>query len=316
MEQDAATEATEQAAHTPAPVTPPAGETTEPAAPVEQPAPAPAAQDSPSLFEGTPINPDVLIQEHPELAPLVNQLNAAFTQKTQGVAEQRKQLEALGSVEELEQAVELMTRLSDPNNWPEIHANLTTALTEAGMSPAEAHAEATRAVSEAQAPPATPAAFETDDPELAPFVEALKATQAELAELRASRANEAAAAVANRQREQMLAEFAQQEAAVKTANPAYAADGNPSMDYVYKLGAFHETNLLAAQQDFEAIKALGIQEYLAAKTAGASRTTGPAPAHASTAAAVPSEERTIKDVGEELEEHFRALQAAGELEIG
>jgi hypothetical protein len=156
----------------PAPVveTPPAGEVADPAATAEQPAPETPvvpAEDSPSLFDGTAVNPDELIAQHPELEPFVNQLKAAFTRKTQGVAEQRKELEALGSVEDLQQAAQLYQRMSDPSNWPEIHARLTEALEEQGLTPAQASAEAARQMGAEQPSPGEL----PDDPELQPFRE-------------------------------------------------------------------------------------------------------------------------------------------------
>jgi hypothetical protein len=214
----------------PAPVveTPPAGEVADPAATAEQPEPVVPAEDSPSLFDGTAVNPDELIAQHPELEPFVKQLTATFTRKTQGVAEQRKELEALGSVEDLQQAAQLYQRMSDPSNWPEIHARLTEALEEQGLTPAQASAEAARQMGAEQPSPGEL----PDDPELQPFVKELQAQRAELAQLRAERNAEVQQAAAERERQSMINELQAAETAIRQANDNYEQQ---DIDMVYKL---------------------------------------------------------------------------------
>src|SRR5690242_18392814 len=82
-------------------------------------------------FDGGKFNPDELPAE---LQDGWKQLQAAFTQKTQELAAQRAQLEALGDPEVLQQAVDLYGRISDPQNWAQLHGELTQAMQQMGMS--------------------------------------------------------------------------------------------------------------------------------------------------------------------------------------
>lgn len=305
MSQDAATDTTEQARFLGNESTPPAGESATPAAPVEQPAPAPApeatpAPDSPPLFEGTQVNPDELIAQHPELEPLVKQFQAEWTRKTQGLAEQRKQVEALGPVEELQQAVDLVNRISDPTNWAELHANLTAAMQEQGLLPAEPGTPT----------PKTPGLEEVTDPELAPVMEALKAQQAELAQLKAAREHEARMMEVERQRQQMIGNLQQQENEIVATEKNYEQD---DIDMVYQLGSFFNADLNQAHDRLEAYVARRIESWAKAKQTSSPQP-GPAPKPAATNVHEDGNPKSLKEIGSELEEHMRQLQAAGEFD--
>jgi hypothetical protein len=292
----------------PAPVveTPPAGEVADPAATAEQPEPVVPAEDSPSLFDGTAVNPDELIAQHPELEPFVKQLTATFTRKTQGVAEQRKELEALGSVEDLQQAAQLYQRMSDPSNWPEIHARLTEALEEQGLTPAQASVEAARQMgAEQPSPEELP-----DDPELQPFVKELQAQRAELAQLRAERNAEVQQAAAERERQSMINDLQAAETAIRQANDNYEQQ---DIDMVYKLGSFHEADLHKSQADLEEYVQGRIARYIASKQTPTS--VAPAPAHAANSTTVPSNDRSLEDVAAESTEYLRGLVASGEVSL-
>lgn len=86
----------------------------------------------------TKVNPDNLPEE---LQPYWKQLQAEFTRKTQALAEQRKAYEALGDTDPTQalEALRFVQALqTDPNVAQQVHAELTQALMQAGLTPAEA----------------------------------------------------------------------------------------------------------------------------------------------------------------------------------
>lgn len=286
-----------------APVVQPQAQPETPAAPVDT---------TPNLFEGTPVNPDALPAE---LQPLAKQLQAAFTQKTQQLAEERKQFSALGSPEEVSQAVELYTRISDPTNWPQLHADLADLMVQYGLSPAQAAAEAATAITEAAAEsaPALPVG-DFDDPELGPLYKTLQAQQAKLDAIEASRTAEQSerleAEKAERLQQALEGEITRQENAIRQSNPTY---GDGDMDAIYELSSFYGGNLIQAQGRYEALRAEWVGRYVDQKQAAASaQGAHPAPAGAP-AATQRTEPQTIREAADEIEEFMRAAQASGEL---
>jgi myosin heavy subunit len=236
----------------------------------------------------------------------VKQLTATFTRKTQGVAEQRKELEALGSVEDLQQAAQLYQRMSDPSNWPEIHARLTEALEEQGLTPSQASAEAARQIGAEQPSPGEL----PDDPELQPFVKELQAQRAELAQLRAERNAEVQQATAERERQSMLNELQAAESSIRQANENYEQQ---DIDMVYKLASFHEADLHKSQAEMEEYVQGRIARYIASKQTP--KSVAPAPAHAANSTEVPSNERSLEDVAAESTAYLRGLVEAGEVSL-
>lgn len=302
-------DSTEQAP-TPAPsVTPPAGN--EPATPVQPaaPAPEPQAPEAPAVdtFDGGKFNPDTL---DPALRPAWAQLQAAFTQKTQALAERGKQLEELGDVESLQQAAELYRRVQDPSNWAAMHAELTEALKAQGTVPA------------AQAEPAPPSPISVPDdvdPELKPLLEKLQQTEAKtaqmeaaLAEIRSSREQEIQAEQAELQRLQMLGEITRQENAIKEMNPHYTQG---DVDSIYELAPYHGGNLLAAQAAYERITGDAVARYFDGKKGVAAAGIQPASGLGQSAQEAPTTPQTFEEAAAEAEEMVRQLQAAGELDM-
>jgi hypothetical protein len=229
---------------------------------------APATAED--TFDGGAFNPDTLPEE---LRPGWSQLQAAFTRKTQELAEQRKQFESLGDVETLAQARELYTRLQDPTNWPALHAELSEALEQQGLTPAQANAEASRQIEQATpAAPGTPSSLDAivaADPELAPLVEQLKATQTELEGFKSAQV--AAQEQARQEQEYMalVGELTRQENAIRDmkrsdGTSVYAQD---DIDEMYELSSFYNGNLIEAQQRFEAMRSRWAGNYFAQKDA-------------------------------------------------
>lgn len=226
--------------------------------------PESAPDTPPNLFEGEAVNPDTLPAE---LQPLAKQLQAAFTRKTQELAQQRTQLESLGSLDELSQAAELYRNLQDPGYLQEFHSELTRALEAQGLTPGQARAEAARQIEGSTAPTASLSdqlARLKDDPELAPVAESLNSFQARLDKFEAAQAERAQAEQMAQAQMALAGEIQRQEMAVRQSNPSYTQE---DIDAVYELSAFHDGSLIEAQQRYEQIVNNRVERYLASKQA-------------------------------------------------
>lgn len=280
----------------------PAGET---ATPTQEGQAAPAEQN-PDLFEGTQINPDELPDE---LKPLAKQLQAAFTQKTQMLAEERKQFEALGDPTAVQQAVELYHRIADPNNWGQLYSELTTAMQQAGMTLPQAQAAAaeamTNAAAEQQAP--LPQGFEDLDPELHPLVQQLQETQARLDAFEQRASQEAANREAERQHILLLNELTRQEQVVRESHPNW---GDDKIEAVYEMSSFYGGNLTQAAARLDQLLSAERELYLSQKGAAMMESTRtPAPNSAATQTQRVSEPQTLKEAEAEATDFFRARLA-------
>lgn len=224
---------------------------------------APEPTQTPDLFEGTQVNPDDLIREHPELEPLVRQLQGAFTQKTQSLAEERKQIEALGDPESLQQAVDLYQRIGDPTNWQQLHAELTQAMQGMGMTPFEAQQAATEAMTQAaDESGAATTSYDDLDPEVASLRQALDQTRAELNQFKEGFQERLQAEEAERQYIQAVTELQKQEAAIREAHPQW---GDEKIEAAYQLSSFFNGNLAQGAARLEQLLAAEREMYLAQK---------------------------------------------------
>jgi len=260
----------------------------EPVAPVEQ---------NTGLFDGTPINPDELPAE---LQPLAKQLQAAFTQKTQEVAEQRRQFEALGAIDDVQQAIELASRINDPANWLQLHQELSQAMQQYGIAPVPPAPGVEPVAPETAAPALDLSGIE--DPELAPFVQALQATQAELQQLKSERQQEQANAAAEFQRQAFLGELQRQENAIRGAHPDW---GDDKIEAVYEMSSFYGGNLAQAATRLESLLHAERELYLAQKSGALQETGAIAPPRAAGAQTHRvNEPETIRDAEAEALEFF------------
>lgn len=299
----------EQAPPAPQTPEPPAGETQPEVQPQAQPVDPAAPVDT---FDDGAFNPDNLPAE---LQAGWKQLQAAYTRKTQQVAEERRAFEQLGSPEEVQQAVQLYSRISDPRNWPQLHADLSDLMQQYGMTPAEADAHAAAAMEQAASTePSAPAVPADIDPELAPLYQEMQQTKAELAQLRAEREQAAEARAQEEQAERLRlaidGELTRQENAIMQANPTY---GQGDMDAIYELSSYFGGNLIQAQARYEALRSEWVGRYVEQKSSAAdAQGAHPVPVVAPPATQT-GEKKTLEQVGAEAEEYFRQLQAAGEL---
>jgi len=184
-----------------------------------------------------------------------------YTRKTQELAERSKTYEALGDPNELREALEFRTALSDPTNWPQVHAELTAALENMGFTPAQARAEATSQLQEqAPAAPAKPTLEDIDDPEVKAYLASLEARYDTLSEtIQAERA-------AQKQEQELLAlagELTRQETAIRQANPNWDDD---DINAVYEMSSYYRGNLFQAEQAIKARDQRAVERYLAQKS--------------------------------------------------
>lgn len=301
----------EQPAPVAAPETPagdPAPDVQPPAAP-EAPAPAEPPAAPVDTFDGGEFNPDLL---DPSLQPGWRQLQGAFTKKTQELAEQRKELEAMaqqfGAADPsvAAQALQLHTAISDPANWPALVAELQGLMETNGVQMPAAPAEPV-----APAAPAVVPAVEVDDPELAPLMERINALQTQVDGFRAAQQEQAMIAQAEREHAARVAHFEAQETRIKELYPNYKeSDWNA----IYTAVPFFNGDLIAAQQHFESERQRHVEAYLAGKQGAQGATLAP-PTAVPAAPADPAKPVWLRDVEEEAVEHLRALQGAGELDL-
>jgi len=242
---------------------------TDPQVQPETPAPTPEPE-TPNLFEGEPVNPDDLVAAHPELAPLVKQLQGAFTRKTQDLAAKAKQFEEFGDPDQVAAALELHTNLRNPEYLQAFHRELGGVLQEMGLSPAEAAEVAREITTEQAAGPTAPQlspelqALVNSDPELRPFAERHAALEQRMAEFEASQAQREQALEQQRFEMAMAGEIQRQDQEIRSAHPEYSEE---DFNAIYERASFYDGNLLQAADQFEADKARIISAWVAQKAA-------------------------------------------------
>jgi len=289
-----------------APESAPVGETPQNQSTDVQPVePVAPAQQNTDLFEGTSVNPDELPEE---LKPLAKQLQAAFTQKTQALAERSKQLESLGDLEAAQEAIEFANRIQDPANWVQLHAELTAAMQTYGMSPADASAAASEALGAAESPAAqAPNLDEIDDPELAPLAQMLRDQQSQIEALKNEREEERQTAQAEYERQAFLGELQRQENAIRGSHPDW---DDEKILTVYQMSSFFNGNLTQAAERLEGILASERALYLANKESVTTNLGTQVPPRG---AGIQSERvehpETIKDAEAEATEFFKSRVA-------
>lgn len=219
--------------------------------------------DLASLLEGVD---DPAARERIETA--YKSFQGDYTRKTQELAQERKAYEDLGDPAKIQEAMQFQAALSDPTNWPQVHAELTAALENMGYTPAQARAEATSQMQEAApAVPAKPSLEDLDDPDVKAYLESLESRFDSLSEtIQAERA-------AQKQEQELLAlagELTRQETAIRQSNASY--DDN-DINAIYELSSYYRGNLFQAEEAYKAQNQRAIERYLAQK-AGVQDTPG------------------------------------------
>ena len=234
-------------------------------------APPPAEQSSPQGDQGaaspqdsfTPINPDDLPEE---LQPLAKQLLADYTRKTQAVAEQRKAFEQLGDIDPARalEAYQFVNALqTDPQVAVQVHQELTRALQEQGLTPAQAQAEATRQMQGGEA----------DDPYAGmDWMDELGFGQQGVAPEIQQRLDKFEQFMAEQQaaqeQQQQIMELQRQEYAIRQSHPEYQ-EGD--MQRIYELAAWHG-DLVRAEQEYATMRSEWAASFLKEKASVPSST--------------------------------------------
>jgi len=261
---------------------------------------AAAEQTVQDTFDGGKFNPDTL---PPELQDAWKQLQAAYTQKTQEVAEQRKQFEGIDAAE-ARQAVELYQALQDPNYLVQFHSQLSEALQAQGLTPAQADVRAaqelgTTAPEVAQAGDALAAL--RGDPELAPVAELVGSLKSELEALKASQANAEQRYAAEQMELAIAGEFFRQESVLREQGLS-----EKHIEHVKQLAPFFDGSLIDAAEAFKGLREETLIEYLESKQTVAP---GVAPVQNSqTTSEVPTE---LGDMDEALKAALTHIESAG-----
>lgn len=301
--QDAGEQAVESAppapAEAPAPVE---GAPENVPAPAEVQAPAEGNTDE----EFVPFNPDELPEE---LIPAWRQLQAAYTPRLQEAAAIRKQYEALGGQESVQQAVELAQWIQNPDNWPAVYEEMYNAMEQAGFE-FEDGSPAPTAPAGAQFDP-------SDDPDLAPIIGQLRSLESQTAnqqkqieQFYAQQESQQQMAALELQQMQQLAEMQRQVGAIRQANPHYNDD---DMRAVIELASFYNDDIPAAQQRYESIVASRLSRYIEGKRAAGAPSIQ-TPAGAGVTSHVVADDESLADVEESVVELMRNLQAQGEFD--
>jgi len=254
-------------------------------------------------FDGGKFNPDDL---PPELQDGWKQLQAAFTQKTQALAEREKQFTELGDPESLQQAVDLYTRIGDPTNWQQLHAELTQAMQGMGMTPLAAEQAATEALTPAPAPAPDTAQFEDMDPEMASLAKQLQETRSELDQFKAGFQEQLQNQEAERQYIQAITELQKQEAAIREAHPSW---GDDKIEAAYQLSSFYNGSLAQGAARLEQVLAAERELYLSQKAGAMDDSTRTPATNFAPEATKVAEAATLKDAEAEAEEWFKARLA-------
>lgn len=188
----------------------------------------------------TKLDPNAL---PPELQPFYRSMQGDYTRSKQEIAPFRGIAEETGlDADGLRSAAELYAALQDPQQLVQFHSELTNALMESGLSPAEAQAAATEHIT--GAPAADP--LEGLDPE--------ERRVAEL-EARLARFEEQQRADAESRAEQMrqaafVAEMNRQEQLIKDQHKDDPTFTQADLDFIYELSAFYGGSLVDAHDRY------------------------------------------------------------------
>jgi hypothetical protein len=251
-------------------------------------------------FMGDDFNPDLL---PPELQPGFKQLQAAFTKKTQELAEQRKAYEQLGAPEELQQAREFYQSLQDPEYLKAFYGELGGVLDELGLreeAPAASESVAPEAPAPAELPPEL-AQIAQSDPELAPFLKSVSEMQQRLDTFEAQQAAREQALAEERQLMSQAAEIDRMVQAVREEHPDYGED---DWQAIYDRSVAFDGDVLKAAELYEADKARILESYLSQKQTPHAVT--PTPGAAVVTEDEPAELKTLDDAQKAAEAFINA----------
>jgi hypothetical protein len=212
-------------------------------------------------FMGSDFNPDLLPDE---LKPGFKQLQGAFTRKTQELAEQRKQFESLGDVEQLRQAQEFYSSLQDPEYLKAFYKELGSVVQEMGLEVDPTAPVAPEPAAEPVAPelPAELKQIAESDPELQPFLDRFQQMEQRLQSFESAQAEREQALADERALMAQAAEIDRQVQVVREAHPEYADE---DWQAIYDRAVAYDGDVLQAAEAFQSDRDRIIAGYLAQK---------------------------------------------------
>jgi|SRR6187551_598446 len=177
------------------------------------------------------------------------------TKQSQANAELRRAFDGVDP-QEARQAYEFVQNLgSDPEFAMAVHKELSAALEQAGMSPAQASREASRQIEETASEGEK---YDLSDFEDNPFVQELN----ELKQWRASQEREAQERRAQEAMERQIREIEEDVAKLRRDNPNMDDD---DMDVIYKIAASTGGDVFAAKEYFDGVRDRLVTDYVATK---------------------------------------------------
>lgn len=220
---------------------------------------SPESEDS---FMGADFNPDLLPED---LQPGFKQLQAAFTRKTQELAEQRKAFESLGEADDLRQAKEFYDSLQDPDYLKAFYKELGGVVQEMGLVDDAPVAPEPAAEPVAPELPAELRTLAESDPELQPFLDRFSQMEQRLQTFEQAQQEREQALADERALMSQAAEIDRQVQAVREQHPEY---GDEDWQAIYDRAVAFDGDVLQAAQAFQADHDRIISSYLAQKQAG------------------------------------------------
>lgn len=229
----------------------------------------PATEPASDTFDSGQFNPDTL---PPELQPGWKQLQAAFTQKTQTLAERQRELETQAQQFEgidpsaAREALELYTNLQDPSYLVQFHSELSAALQAQGLSAAQASEEAARrmdgAVGQPQGSVSDSLSTLRSDPELAPVAEEITSLRQMVLQMQSERESERTQQLEVQRQMAIAGEQIRQEAAL-----VEQGFNEKQLQRVHQLSGAFGGNLLMTAEAFRAVREEALSEFVLQKGA-------------------------------------------------
>lgn len=276
-----------------------------PEAPAATPETGTATEGEPESF--THIDPSTL---PPDLQQLYRGMQGDYTRKTQEVASWRKVAEEAGveSPEQIREALTVYQRLSDPQNWGTIHAELGQYMQQLGMSPQAASAAATEAIAEFAPADEVGPDFSEYGEELAPLLKAFQVQQQEIQSLKQLVTTDAQRRQQQAQFEQVAAHIERQETALKAARPDLSEG---ELEVVYSLMG-DDMDMSKAVARYDSVVAQRLQAVYNAKVAQG----GSVPASIGNAGVITAEAPEARPEGVEPADygHQQAMKALAAME--
>lgn len=205
-------------------------------------------EQKPDTF--TNLDPSTLA---PELQTIYKSMQGDYTRTKQQLAERERAFANLGDPNEVQNAVQFVRELQDPNNLVQLHAELSEYLQTQGLTPAQADAAASKEIGRTQDEDEWGIADPDDD--IRRELNELKKQNAELSQWREEQEAERTLSLIEQ-------DVARKESFIRNENPDYKQD---DIDRIYIMSYAFGGDLLQAQRAYEDMKSQFASEYMNSK---------------------------------------------------